>query len=110
MQAIVTKYIGPTNHRSSLVTATCQAGTLTVSWDHALGVDANHTAAARALAVYLGWPGVWVGGGLPDGSGNCYVMTPAGTERGSFTVPRMAGKAPIEEGKPATGTFRRPRS
>ena len=51
MQAIVTKYLGPTNNRCARVKATAQAGSVTISWDCALDVDANHDAAAIALAV-----------------------------------------------------------
>ena len=78
-QAITTKYLGPTNSRGSRVKATCQAGSVTVSWDHALSSEQNHTAAAEALASKLGWIGDdsdWrlVGGGLPSGGGNVYLV------------------------------------
>jgi hypothetical protein len=72
-QAIITRYMGPTNHRSSRVKATASAGSVTVCWDHALGVDENHAAAAKALADKYGWGGVWVAGGLPNEAGNVYV-------------------------------------
>lgn len=75
-QAIVTKYIGPTDHRGARVKATAAALAITVSWDHSLDVSANHTAAARELADKLGWTGQWCGGGLPLGGGNCYVCIP----------------------------------
>lgn len=79
MQAIITKYLGPTNHRSSRVKATCDAKSMTVSWDHSLNSDENHDVAARMLAERLGWTGDHygrlVGGGLPRGmGGNCYVF------------------------------------
>lgn len=78
MQAIVTKYLGPTDHRGSRVKAKCEAGTLTVSWDHALDADDNHYVAAKMLAERLGWVGPnygrLVGGGMPDNRGNCYVF------------------------------------
>ena len=54
-QAIETKYLGPTDHRGSRVRAKCQAGSVTLSWDHALDTVANHAAAARALIRKLGW-------------------------------------------------------
>jgi hypothetical protein len=73
MQAIVTKYIGPTNHRGARVKATCQAGSVVIPYDYALGTYENHDAAARALLEKLGWCGQWFGGGMPDGTGNCYV-------------------------------------
>lgn len=78
MQAITTKFIGPTNFRGSRIKAKCQAASITVSWDDALGTDDNHDKAAQALASKLGWTGyaygTLVGGGLPDGTGNCYVF------------------------------------
>ena len=78
MQAIVTKYIGPTNSRGSRVKATCQAGSITVGWDDGLDQDDNHDAAAVALARKLGWTGPSYGkmarGALPSGAGNVYVF------------------------------------
>lgn len=69
MQAIRTKYIGPTNVRGSRVKATAQAGSITLQWDDRLNADANHAAAAKALATKLGWNyGKWIGGQLPDAS------------------------------------------
>lgn len=79
MQAISTKYLGPTNHRGGRVKAKCQAGSVTVEWDHARGIEENHDAACRALLIKLGWTlangykGTWSGGGTPDGTGNTYV-------------------------------------
>lgn len=81
-QAIVTKYLGPTNHRGSRILVKAQAGRMTVPWDHALDSDDNHTAAAYQYAKAKGWIGQeahaqrWAlaGGGLPDGTGNCYVL------------------------------------
>ena len=68
MQAIVTKYIGPSNVKGSRVKAACQAGSIFLNWDDALDSDHNHCAAAKALATKREWFGHWVGGGLPDGS------------------------------------------
>lgn len=72
-QAIVTKFIGPTNSRGSRVKATAAAGSVTLSWDYSLNHEANHDAAAKALADKFGWKGQWHGGGMPGNSGNCYV-------------------------------------
>jgi hypothetical protein len=78
MQAILTKFLGPTNHRGPRVVARCQAGRLTFTWDDALSADQNHDAVARGLAQKLGWGedthGRLVGGDLPNGTGNCYVF------------------------------------
>ena len=67
-QAIVTKYHGPTNTRGARVSATAQAGRIYVEWEDGLGIEANHAAAAEALARKFEWFGRWVQGGLPDGS------------------------------------------
>lgn len=78
MQAITTRFYGPTNTRGSRIVAKCDAGKLSVSWDHGKGIDENHDAAAAQLAAKLGWDtddyGRLVGGGLPGGNGNCYVF------------------------------------
>lgn len=82
-QAIVTKFLGPTNHRGSRVKAKCQAESITVSWDSNLDINENHTAAATALAQKMGWLMVdgrkfqLLGGAMPDSRGNCYVIVPA---------------------------------
>lgn len=73
-QAIVTKYHGPTNYRGSRVSATAQAGRITLGWDDALDTNANHDKAALALCARYGWTGKLAGGGMPDGRGNAYVI------------------------------------
>lgn len=55
MQAIRTRYHGPTDTRGSRITASCEAGKLTVPYDYALDIGENHRAAALALAEKLGW-------------------------------------------------------
>lgn len=73
MQTITTKYMGPTNHRGSRVKARSTMGAYVVlSWDYALGTDANHDRAACELASQLGWLGRWCGGDLND-SGRVYL-------------------------------------
>jgi hypothetical protein len=49
MQAITTKFFGPTNRLGARVKAYCERGSLTVSWDYALGIEQNHRAACDAL-------------------------------------------------------------
>jgi hypothetical protein len=87
VQAIVTKFICPTNARGSRYKATCQAGSITVSARCELSSDANHAAACAALCQKLddrcrkeygipdaqkSWSGCWslptVAGQLPDGT------------------------------------------
>ena len=70
MQAIRTRYLGPTNHRGARIVATCDAKRKTYSWDYALNVAENHAQAAHALATELGWLSAHTlaSGGLADGS------------------------------------------
>jgi hypothetical protein len=81
MQAIETKWHGPTDSNGSRITARCDAKRITVPYDHALDVAANHAAAARVLATRLGWSGRWVGGSTRDG----YAFVCGGRGE-SFTV------------------------
>ncbi len=67
MQAIVTKYLGPTNYSGSRVKASCDAGSVTVSYAHEYSLSDNHDRAASVLAQKLGWFGVYASGSLPDG-------------------------------------------
>lgn len=55
MQAIRTRYYGPTNTRGSRIVAKCEAGSASVGYNHALNLDGNHAAAAAALVRKLGW-------------------------------------------------------
>lgn len=72
MQAITTKYIGPTDTRGSRVKAFTESGlSLTVGWNNEFNSEENHRNAAHALAKKLGWHGQWVGGGIK--AGNVYV-------------------------------------
>ena len=69
MQAIVTKFIAPSNVKGSRIKATCQAGSATLQWDHALDPYGNHLTAAKALATKYGWDyGEWIGAELPGGA------------------------------------------
>lgn len=74
-QAIVTKYLGPTDHRGSRIMCKAQAGRMMVPWDHSLDVGGNHRRAAMAFVAKWGWGELneWHGGALPDGSGYCFV-------------------------------------
>lgn len=49
MQAITTKFHGPTNRLGARIKARCERGSLTVSWDYAIGIEANHRVACEAL-------------------------------------------------------------
>lgn len=75
-QAIVTEYLGPTNTRPGRIKATASAGSVTLEYNHALNLEKNHDAAAKAVADKFKWPGYWIGGGMPNGKGNVYVCAP----------------------------------
>lgn len=82
MQAIETKFLGPTNFRGARVVASAGPGRrLILDWSHEKNV--GDTLAAEALARKLGWDGTWIGGGSPSGRGNVYVRLPS---RGSFGI------------------------
>ena len=55
MQAIRTKYCGPTNWKGSRIQASCRGKTIYVPYDHALNDDANHRAACEKLLRVMGW-------------------------------------------------------
>jgi len=72
MQAIQTKTIAATTHKSSRITAKCEAGTLTMPYDHAIGWFENHATAAALLIEKLGWTHQYTGGEF----GGCYYWSP----------------------------------
>lgn len=68
MQAIQTKYLGPTNTKAPRIKAMCSAGTITIQYED----QKSHRRAAEALAAKFGWVGDRHGallcGQLPDHS------------------------------------------
>ena len=68
MQAIVTKYIGPTNTKGARIKATAMAGSVTISYDYANDHEWPFRKAAQALCDKFGWDWEMTGGSLPDGS------------------------------------------
>lgn len=76
MQAIVTKYLAPTDFRGTRVKATCSAGHVIIDWDYGISAEDNHELAANALMFRFGWIGnKLIGGTLPNGD-YCWVMVP----------------------------------
>lgn len=76
MQAIITKFHGPTNTRGPRVKARAWAGSVTVAYQHGLGDEGSHKAAAQALADKLGLKGKLIMGGMPEGNGFAFVFAP----------------------------------
>jgi len=79
MQAIVTKYIGPTDTKGSRIKATCDAGSITIPYPHELSGEDVHAAAAMALVRKLGWDQhgykpFWQCGSLPNQAGYVFVL------------------------------------
>lgn len=75
MQAIVTKYLGPTNTRGARIKATADAGSVTVGYDHS--AHNAHDVAVVALREKLGWAGEYgdmIRGSLPGNGGYVYVF------------------------------------
>lgn len=72
-QAILVKYLGPTNSSGSRYKASVQAGSVTVAADYGLNADGNAAEAAAKLCKKLGWGGKLAGGTLPNGD-FCFVF------------------------------------
>lgn len=67
MQAIRTRYHGPTNTKGSRISAECEAGRIYVPYDHSLDLADNHKAAALALMEKLDWVDTPYAGGVFEG-------------------------------------------
>ena len=88
MQAIYTKYLPPSNTRSSRIKATCDAGSLTIPYPHGFDEEGAHVEAARLLCVKLDdanqakygpesgrtWSKPKACGGLPGNGGYAHVF------------------------------------
>jgi hypothetical protein len=94
-QAITTKFLGATNSRGSRIKATCEAGSITLSWEYALGVEGNHDAAARALIKKLGWYGNWAHGALSDCVVYVCLMRARGTAVADLRTPHPQTVSPM---------------
>jgi hypothetical protein len=69
MQAIVTKYIGPTNTKGARIKAvSCGGLSVTVPYEYDLDSYGAHCMAAVELCKNLKWEFNHVAGELPDGS------------------------------------------
>lgn len=74
MQAIVTRYIGPTDTKGARIKATAYAGSVTIPWSAELDIYENHYKAAMCLAFKFAWEGKLVGGSMPDDKGYAFVF------------------------------------
>lgn len=71
MQAITTKYLPATNTKGSRIKASCEAGSVTVSFDHTGTIEQAHAKAAITLIAKLGWHGEYTCAGDRNG---CYYF------------------------------------
>ena len=65
MQAIVVKYLGPTNRKGSRYKAYCNCGSITLPINHALNAPENRDKTVKALISKLNWQdhkGRWYSG------------------------------------------------
>ena len=74
MQAIKTRYCGPTDTKGSRIRASCEGGTVYVSYGHTLNSEDNHYAAVKKLCDKLGWDAArFFGGNLDSGKYMAWV-------------------------------------
>ncbi len=73
--AIITKVTVSKTTGQTKLYAICQAKKIRVPWNNELSTQANHVQAALQLAINVGWEGTYYGGGLPDNTGYCFVMS-----------------------------------
>lgn len=79
MQAIVTRYISPSNTRGTRIKATASAGSIVMGYKYALGIEGNHEAACQLLREKFGWIGAAYGthhGGQVANGDYVWVMVP----------------------------------
>lgn len=74
LQAITTRYFGPTNARGSRIKATASAGSIYFPVDNRWNQDQNHLAAAQALMQKLNWEGKLYMGGMPNSNDRVFVQ------------------------------------
>lgn len=81
-QAIVTRYLCPTDTLGARVKAKCEAGEKIVPWDYSRNVEENHTFAAHMLLETLGWfeRNELIGGSAFNG-GFVFVQVPRGESK-----------------------------
>lgn len=82
MQAIRTKYHGPTASRGSRISASCEAKRISVPYDCALSAEENHAAACKVLTEKLGWVAPYYTQPVPGGFGEAtYWVFPPKSSR-----------------------------
>jgi hypothetical protein len=73
MKAIITRYLGPTNHRPGRIVASDGEGNrIILPYDHDANHGDRHGMVARALCNKMGWDGELIEG--IHGSLHCFVF------------------------------------
>jgi len=67
MQAILTKFLPPTDHKPAMVKAYAEAGSVTLNWEHGWDAEDNHRTAVLRLIDKMGWDFVPVMGATSEG-------------------------------------------
>ena len=80
-QAIITKFIGPTETRGHRIKASCESGSVTIAYPDCDDNQDAHHKAAQALCNKFGWSGRLIGGALPSCAGYAFVFEPVATGR-----------------------------
>ena len=78
MDAIVTKYHGPTNNKGSRISAEGFGSRVMVPYRYNLDGAARHFEAVKALCAKVGVSGKFVAGWLPKGDGYAFVHCDCG--------------------------------
>lgn len=76
-QALLTRFLAPTDTRGARVSVLAQRGRKIYAWDHALNTCDNHARAATEAATSWDWlhaGDTLIGGALPSGSGYAFVI------------------------------------
>ncbi len=75
-QAILVKYLGPTNTKGARLIARAWFGSLRTAYYHHLSPAENHERAAHALCTKHDRPTALLGAQLPGNLGYAYIMSP----------------------------------
>lgn len=65
-QAILVRIVPRTEKHPTRMVASCDAGKITVTWNHDHYTGENAAIACRHLLAKLGWGGTWRGGRVPE--------------------------------------------
>lgn len=75
MQAIITRYLPPSDHKGTRISASCKGGRVVLPYNYELDDTLNHFYAAMQLSRKMGWADEYTlaSGTLPNGD-TCHVL------------------------------------